>query len=154
MIESLDQLIVKKRIIAVSLANVYLIEEKIIAIVFTRDGELDETCAIDILKAILELAEGGPHALYYDFNNHNILLTNIAKKLASVRNELDSNLIARAFRSRNLMNQIEANHFIQYSKPLAETRVFQGEAEALQWLRIKIRAFRSMDKPANPLNKQ
>jgi hypothetical protein len=145
---------VKTKIITVSIADVFLLEEKIIGIRFTKDGELDELVAIDILRAVLVLAEGKPHAIYYDFNKYNILLSNIAKKLASVRNDLDSNLIARAFLSRTLMNQIEANHFIQYSKPLAETRVFQEEEEALSWLRARIHAFRAMDRPANPLNKQ
>ncbi|HXC04000.1 MAG TPA: hypothetical protein VNZ86_04560 [Bacteroidia bacterium] len=144
----------EQKIIPVSIANVFLWEEQLIGIRFTRDGELDEKAAIDILKAVLDLSAGKPHAIYYDFNNYNILLSNIAKKLASVRNDLDSNLIARAFLSRNLMNQIEANHFIQHSKPLAETRVFQSEKEALKWLRAKIHDFKAVDKPANPLNKQ
>jgi len=145
---------VKKKIIPVSIADVFLLEDKIVGVRFTKDGELNEAVAIDILKAVLDLAEGKPHAIYYDFNKYNVLLSNIAKKLASVRNDLDSNLIARAFLSRNLMNQIEANHFIQYSKPLAETKVFQTEDEALTWLRSKIHAFKAVDKPANPLSKQ
>lgn len=125
--------------ILTGLASVSLEEDKILRILFVRNGDLTEAEAIGILGAVLRLSKGNPHALLYDFNRKSILLSNIAKKLASVRNEHDSNMLARAFVTYNLQNNMEATHFINHSKPLCETKVFHSNEEALAWLRSKIK---------------
>jgi hypothetical protein len=123
--------------VSTSLATLRLEEDRIIRILFVQDGDLNEAAAIEILGGIIKLSEGKPQALLYDFNQRSVLLSNIAKRLASARNEQDSNLLARAFLTYNLQNNIEATHFIQYNKPLCETRIFQKEELALAWLRQK-----------------
>jgi hypothetical protein len=118
-----------------TLADLVMKEAGIILITFIKDGELNETCAIEILSGILELSGGKPHCLLYDFNNKSVLLSNIAKKMASGRGPEESKLLARAFLTSSLQNDLEAGHFIHHSKPASETRIFRSSPEALNWLR-------------------
>jgi hypothetical protein len=129
--------------ISTSIADVTILEEGIILIQFTKDAELDEPCAIEILHAILNLTAGKPHTLLYDLNTKSVLFSNIAKKLASLRNQKESKLMARAFLTSTLQNDMEAGHFIHYSKPESETRIFHIREEALAWLRKCLSTTRS-----------
>jgi hypothetical protein len=124
-----------QRILTTSIATLHVEERGLIVIIFTKDAELDERCAIEILSAIHQLSEGNAHALLYDFNGNWIRLSNIAKKLASARNSTESKLNARAFLTSSLQHEMEAGHFIHYSKPVCETRIFKEKKEAIAWLR-------------------
>ncbi|MEO8761702.1 MAG: hypothetical protein ABI388_09700, partial [Bacteroidia bacterium] len=69
-----------------SAGNITKISEHVIEVFFTRDAEVDEKIAIEILTRIIELTEGGPHALLYDFNKRNVILSDITRKISGVRN--------------------------------------------------------------------
>ncbi len=117
------------------------INEHVIEISFIKDGEIDEKMALDILSKIVELSGGGPHALLYNFNKKNVILSEIAKKLSGVRNYKNVNLISRAMVSQNMVSNIESSHYIQNTKPQAETRLFKDREEALIWLNEKVKAY-------------
>ena len=120
-----------------SAGTIKKINEHIIEISFIRDGEIDEKMALDILSKIVTLSEGGSHALLYDFNKRNVVLSDIAKKLSGVRNYNNVNLISRAMVTQSMVSNIESSHYIQNTKPEAETKVFKDREEALTWLYAK-----------------
>jgi len=124
-----------------SAGTIKRISEHVIEIFFIRDSEIDEKMALDILSKIVELSAGGPHALLYDFNKKNVLLSDIAKKLSGVRNYNNVNLISRAMVTQSIVSNIESSHYVQNTKPEAETKVFDDREKALTWLNIKIETF-------------
>jgi hypothetical protein len=124
-----------------SAGTIKRISEHVIEIFFIRDSEIDEKMALDILSKIVELSAGGPHALLYDFNKKNVLLSDIAKKLSGVRNYNNVNLISRAMVTQSMVSNIESSHYVQNTKPEAETKVFDDREKALTWLNIKIETF-------------
>lgn len=117
-----------------SAGTVKRINEHVIEISFVRDAEIDENMALDILTKIITISEGGPHALLYNFNKKNVVLSDIAKKLSGVRNYNNVNLISRAMVTQSMVSNIESSHYIQNTRPEAETKVFNDREKALAWL--------------------
>ncbi|HEV7230889.1 MAG TPA: hypothetical protein VGO45_06150 [Bacteroidia bacterium] len=120
--------------ISTPMADLSILNGNLIYILFTHDGEIDEPHGVEILSATVQLADSKPHTVLYDFNKKNILLRNIAKQFAAVRNEHESHIYGRAFLTYTLQNEIEAKHFINYNKPLCETRIFKEKQLAMDWL--------------------
>lgn len=124
-----------------SAGTIKKIDDYIIEIFFDKDGEIDQVMAVDILNKIIELSQGGPHALLYNFNDKNVVLSDIAKKLSGVRNYNNANLISRAMFSKNLVSNLESSHYIKNASPQAETKLFNEREKAVVWLNEKIKAF-------------
>lgn len=124
-----------------SAGNITKISEHVIEVFFTRDAEVDEKIAIEILTRIIELTEGGPHALLYDFNKRNVILSDITRKISGVRNYNNANLISRAFVSQTMTGNMEASFYINHERPLAETKLFNNKEKAMEWLNQKVEAF-------------
>jgi hypothetical protein len=124
--------------ICTRIADIRLEAEGLVLITFTQDAELDEACAIEILSAILTLTLGKPHCLLYDFNQKSVLLSNIAKRLASRRGPDESKLMGRAFLTYTLQNDLEAGHFIHHAKPVCETQIFRTHSAAVDWLKTRL----------------
>jgi hypothetical protein len=124
--------------ISTPIAEVTVSSHGLITVLFTQDGEVDETYGTDILSAIVHLANKKEHVVLYDFNSKDILIRNIARQFVAVRNEHESHILGRAFLCYSLQNQLEAKHFIHYNKPLAETRIFNTLTKAAAWLEKKM----------------
>jgi hypothetical protein len=124
-----------------SAGTVTKINEHVIEIFFIRDAEIDEKMAIELLDKLYTLSEGQPHALLYNFNKRNVIISNIARKLSGIRNYNNANLISRAMVSQNMVSGLESAHYINYDKPDAETKLFKSKEEALEWLNEKVEAF-------------
>ena len=124
-----------------SAGTIKKVNDFVIEISFIKDDEINEKMALDILSKIVELSNGGPHALLYNFNKHNVILSEIAKKLSGVRSFNNVNLISRAMVSQNMVSNIESSHYIQNTKPQAETKLFKDREEALAWLNEKVKAY-------------
>jgi hypothetical protein len=122
------------------LGEVSLIDEQIVCVTLTKDGDLDEPVIRELIQATQLLSGGKPHAILQDFNGKNVSSSTLAKQAVSVRTEKLSGVIARAFVSYNLHNQLEITHFIQHYKPEIESRIFKTKTEALSWLREVIAA--------------
>ena len=124
-----------------SAGTISKINEHVIEIFFLQDAEIDEKVALEILTQIVSLSAGGPHALLYNFNKKNVLLSEIARKLSGVRNYNNVNLISRAMVAQNMVSGIESSHYINHDKPSAETKFFTNREEALNWLNVKVENF-------------
>ena len=124
-----------------SAGTIKKINEHVIEIFFIRDTEIDEKMSVEILNKIIILSEGGPHALLYNFNKKNVLLSDIARKLSGVRNYNNVNLISRAMVTQSMASSIESSHYINHDKPEAETKLFDSTEKALAWLNQKVEAF-------------
>ncbi len=121
--------------ITTSFAEFSLVEPGIICIKMLNSFELAAEQAQEILDHTTTLSEGKQHALLYDFNNQNVLITQIAKQMAQPRVAANSNLCGRALIVYNLSNKLETNNFINTHKPLTPTKVFSTVKEAIPFLR-------------------
>jgi len=124
-----------------SAGTINKINEHVIEIFFARDAEVDEKLALEILSNIIFLSRGGPHALLYNFNKRNVIIADIAQRLSGVRNYNNANLISRAMFAQNMVSGMESSHYINYSKPEAETKLFDNKDKALAWLNQKVETF-------------
>lgn len=124
-----------------SVGTINKIDEHVIEVFFSRDAEIDEKMAIEILSHLYILSEGQPHALLYNFNKRNVIIADIARKLSGRRNYNNANLISRAMVSQNMVSGLESSYYINYDKPDAETKLFKSKEDALVWLHEKVEAF-------------
>ena len=124
-----------------SAGTIKKISEHVIEISFSKDGEIDERMALEILTIIVKLSDGGSHALLYDFNKKNVIISEIARKLSGVRNYNNANLISRAMVTQSMASNIESSHYVQSTKPEAETKVFNDREKALSWLNAKVKVY-------------
>ncbi len=109
-----------------SAGTITKINDHVIEVFFTRDAEIDEKLALEILSDIIVLSKSGPHALLYNFNKRNVIIADIAQRLSGVRNYNNANLISRAMVAQNMVSSMESSHYINYSKPEAETKHLLG----------------------------
>jgi len=124
--------------IVTSFADFILLEEGIIIIRFTFEGELALEQGMEIFRITVELSEGKKHSLIYDFNHNNIIFSQEIKQGAQSRNPLDDLLASRAFVSYSLSNKLEVNHFIKFNKPSSPTQLFNSLDEAILWTKLKL----------------
>ncbi len=122
------------------------IGDYIVEFSFEKDIEIDERMSIEILSIIQDLTFGKNHALLYNFNKCNVLLSEIARKVSGVRNYNNSHLIARALVSQSFTSNLESNYYIKNNKPSAETLLFQDRNKAIEWLTEKANHFLSQAK--------
>lgn len=124
-----------------SAGTVNKIDDLVIEFIFDKDIEIDQQASIEILSLIMNLSEGKPHALLYNFNQQNIILSEIARKFSGVRNYRNSNLVARAIVTQSLSSSLEAKHYISNVNPAADTMVFKTKEEAVEWLHQRAEIF-------------
>jgi hypothetical protein len=113
------------------------INDFVIEFNFEKDVEIDQALSIEILGIIMMLSDGKAHALLYNFNSQNIILSEIARKLSGARNYSNAQMIARAVVTQSLTSSLETTHYIKNTNPAADTRIFDGRETALQWLNEK-----------------
>jgi hypothetical protein len=118
-------------------AEFSLIDNNIVWVKFTQDGEIDEEKAKGILLSTLELSKGKKHAILYDLNKLNVIFSGIAKKMAEARNVNSDNLYARAFVVYNLANKLEVNHFLKFNRPTTPTKLFTSGNDAQRWIKLQ-----------------
>jgi hypothetical protein len=121
--------------------NIYFEQPHLVMVKFTKDTDVDEPVAVEILSALIKLTKGEPHALIYDFNKKNIIIREISRKISGVRDERTANLVCRAFIAPSLQNKLESKHYIQSGKPAAHTNYFNKKTEAIAWAREKVASF-------------
>lgn len=114
------------------------INDFVIEFYFDKDVEIDQALSIEILGIIMALSEGKAHALLYNFNTQNIILSEIARKLSGARNYSNAQMIARAVVTQSLTSSLETAHYIKNTNPAADTRIFDAREKALDWLNRKI----------------
>jgi hypothetical protein len=114
--------------------TVQKIDDFIIEFCFDRDLEVDQQMSVEVLNIIMNLSEGKPHALLYNFNRQNILLSEIARKFSGARSYRNAQLTARAVVTQSFSSSLETTHYIQNVFPSAETRLFEKREDALEWL--------------------
>lgn len=117
------------------------INDHIIEFYFEKDVEIDEKLSVEILSVIHMLAGNQPHALLYNFNNRNVIISEIARKISGVRSYTNVHLIARAFVTQSLTSSLESSFYIKNDNPAAETRMFETREKAVDWLNEKTREF-------------
>jgi hypothetical protein len=117
--------------------TVQKIDDFIIEFCFDRDLEVDQQMSVEVLGIIMELSEGKPHALLYNFNKQNVILSEIARKLSGVRSYRNAQLTARAVVTQSFSSSLEATHYIQHVLPSTETSLFQKREDAIEWLQKK-----------------
>jgi hypothetical protein len=122
-----------------SAGEVGKINDHIIEFYFEKDIEIDEKLSVEILSAIHALAGGKPHALLYNFNNRNVIISEIARKLSGARSYTNALLIARALVTQSFTSSLESSYYIKNDNPAAETRMFNTKEKAVDWLNEKIR---------------
>ncbi len=116
-------------------ARLMLFEENIICVKATHDGEITEEMAMELLGACIKLAGNQPHAILYDLNNQNVLLSSLAKGIAGQRTYEKDRLFARALVVYNLSNKLEMNHFLKHTKPATPTGIFCCFTDAITWIK-------------------
>lgn len=124
--------------IATSFADFILLEEGIIIIRFTFEGELALNQGMEIFRITVELSAGKKHSLIYDFNHNNIIFSQEIKQGAQSRNPLDDLLASRSFICYSLSNKLEVNHFIKFNKPSSPTQLFNSLDDAIAWSKLKL----------------
>jgi len=129
-----------------SAGTVKKISDHIIEFYFDKDVEIDQELSVEILGHIMSLSAGKPHALLYNFNKQNILLSEIARKLSGARNYSNAQMIARAIVTQSLSSSLETKHYIKNTNPAADTRVFETREAAIEWLNEKTK---ELEKPVN-----
>jgi hypothetical protein len=122
------------KLIPFDLGEVTVTERNIVSVTLLKNGEVDESMIVQLIKATIQLSEGKPYAILLDFNGKNVPSTALAKQLVAARNTYESMVLARAIVDQNLKNNTEINNFIRHHKPEVETRVFKTKTEALTWL--------------------
>jgi hypothetical protein len=124
-----------------SAGTIIKINEYLIEIHFSKDVEIDEKLSVEILGIILSLSDSKPHALLYDFNNKNIIIADVTRKISAARSYINANLIARAFVTQNIASSMESAFYIKNGNPASETLLFDTRQKAIDWLNIKVKQF-------------
>lgn len=117
-----------------SAGTVQKLNDFVIEFYFEKDAEIDQALSIEILGIIMVLSEGKPHALLYNFNKQNILLSEIARKLSGARSFSNARMIARAVVTQSMTSSLETTHYINNTNPAADTRIFNERDKAVKWL--------------------
>ena len=125
-----------------SAGTVTKINDLIIEFYFEKDVEIDQQLSVEILGIIMQLAEGGPHSLLYNFNRQNIILSDIARKLSGARDYSNSMLLARAIVTQSMASSLEVSHYIKIDRPAADTLIFDNKEKAVNWLTEKAMKYR------------
>ena len=125
------------------------INDFVIEFYFDRDVEIDQALSIEILGIIMVLSEGKAHALLYNFNRQNIILSEIARKLSGARNYSNAQMIARAVVTQSLTSSLETAHYIKNTNPAADTRIFDAREKALDWLNRQVAQHIGVGEPAD-----
>lgn len=136
-----------------SAGTVRKVNDHVIEFSFEKDTEIDQALSIEILGAIMALSAGKPHALLYNFNSHNIILSEIARKLSGARSYSNAQMIARAIVTQSFSSSLESTHYIKHTNPAADTMIFRERDEAILWLDTKIADF-IRESPASDLTSQ
>lgn len=113
----------------------------IIEFSFNKDVEIDHALSVEALGIIVALAEEKPHAILYNFNKQNIILSEIARKLSGARNFSNAQMIARAIVTQSMSSSLESMHYIKNTNPAADTMIFETKEGAVSWLNEKAKQF-------------
>ena len=124
-----------------SAGRVSKINELTIEFYFEKDVEIDPQLCKEIVRAIRFFSKGQYHALLFNFNGRHIILSEIARKLSGSKDYSNSKLIARAIVTQSMTSSLETSHYIQNSKPAADTGLFTSKEKAIEWLNEKALAF-------------
>lgn len=126
-----------------SAGTVNKIDDFIIEFSFNKDVEIDQELSVELLGIIVAMAKDKPHAVLYNFNKQNIILSEIARKLSGARNFSNAQMIARALVTQSMSSSLESMHYIKNTNPAADTMIFEGREKAITWLNEKVAQVRA-----------
>jgi hypothetical protein len=122
------------------IAELSFSDEGILHVRLLEGMEIDLENAMENFEISKQLTKGKRYAAFTDARA-TLTITKEAMAFGSgkVANE---NLIAQAILIQSLANRILGNFMIKFHKPLAPTRLFSKEEEAMDWLRAQVDAER------------
>lgn len=113
----------------------------ILIIKLLEDAEIDLAASKEMQRASLEITEGKKFVALIDARNR-VIVTKEAREWGSTP-EAQVNLLAQAILTNSLANRIIGNFIIRFHKPVAKTKLFTEEKEAMKWLRQEFSLFKS-----------
>jgi len=114
-----------------------LLEPGIIQFSVNENTALNLEDAKELHRAHLELSNQGKHGVYMNIKKFFIASKEVQK--FSVSKEVTDFHIGTAILISNKAVRLLGSFFIKFYKSGAPTRIFNKEAEALEWLRIKLK---------------
>lgn len=108
----------------------------IVQVNFGDNIELDLKESVEIIDTIGEFT-GGKKALILNIAGKSTSATSAARDYSASVGGLKYT-IADAFVVTNIAQKILANFYLSFNKPLVNTRIFDDEAEAVEWLKNQL----------------
>ena len=110
-----------------------ILEEGIIRIVLQENAEIELDESKLMQKTSLELTNGAKFVALIDARAK-VTVFKESREWGSTA-EAQKNMLAQAILIDSLANRIVGNFIIKFHKPIAKTKLFTKEEEALNWLR-------------------
>ena len=120
-------------------ATFSLIEKGILRIELLKDSEIDLAESKAMQKISKQITEKKEFVALIDARN-NVTVSKESREWGSTA-EAQENMLAQAIIVDSLASRLIGNFIIQFHKPIAKTRLFSDEADALDWLREQKRIF-------------
>lgn len=121
-------------------AQVFLYEEGLILTQIKDNVEL-EVEDVYLLKPVhAEIAGDHPYAVLVDAG-HSTSLGKEGREV-SAKVEYAKHCAAKAYIAKSLPQKLIANFYLRFNQPSIETRLFMEREEAIDWLRLKLKAYR------------
>jgi hypothetical protein len=128
-----------KQIVHDKIGSVTLIEKKIIHIDIFPDVDLD-VMEIDLLhQSVLQLSNNEKYAAIAT-SGFGSTISPAAREYSANHHSIKNYRIALAIIVDNLAHRLVGNFFIKFNKPKSPAKLFTSKDEAIEWLRVKIKA--------------
>ena len=109
------------------------VQDEIMCLRIKKDVEIDVHHAKEGLEIRVELQQGKPMLALVDSRDMLNMTRDARAFIADFEKKHNLN-IALAILSDSLATNIVANFFIKFNKPVAPTKIFKTEKQALEWL--------------------
>lgn len=120
-------------------ATFSLIEEGILRIKLLENSEIDIVESKAMQQVSLEMTKGKKFVALVDARTQ-VVVSKESREWGSSE-EGQKNMLAQAIIVDSLANKLIGNFIIQFHKPIAKTRLFADEREAIAWLREQKKIF-------------
>jgi len=120
----------------ISLTNsTIVVENKIIQVIFAENSQIVLDNAHEIVDKVAELAKSGPQGLLIDASSMQFISGEARKYFASRKNP---NLTAVAIVINSGIQKTFANLYLNFSRPVVPTQIFNQKSIAINWFKGKI----------------
>lgn len=120
-------------------ATISFIEDGILRIKLLENSEIDLEESKAMHKITREITKGENFVVLIDACSR-VVVSRESREWGSSP-EILKNTLAQAIVVDSLANKLIGNFIIQFHKPIAKTRLFSNEPEAIAWLREQKRVF-------------